>query len=354
MDGPLRAMDFAIVAHLGDAPPSADLLTFAARRARRRYPITQATLTGKHWTPVDDDAPVWDGSPEDLLSAPFNPAQAPPVRQVVEGDVLATRFHHAACDGRSAIQWLDYQLRVVGDLERPDADGGSWAPPQLRHHPRPRRKQRHAHRGPSARLSRTGPGRTGERRWKTWSLDRCTTIDLAEAAITAAARWNQAHGANFERVALWFPMDIRAPKDTGFGNGSSRVRLYRAAGALTRQLRAAFSDGEWSVAAAEGLTTLPRGLVAALLRCMSWAPWLDMGTLPFTHLEGLDELPSLGQVRLVEAVGVLDTRHPLGVIAASHRDTTSITLTWDAGELDGGDAEDWFELMREALTWRSR
>ena len=351
MDRPTQPMDFAIVAHLGDDAPDRDSLQAAAVSARRAFPLSGARLVDKRWIATGDEtAAIGDEPAHTLLSERFDPALGPPVRQSLNDGVLTTRFHHAACDGRSAIRWLDHQLTVAAGLRDPMVDAGAWDPPALRAHKAPMRKQRHAHRGASARLVRPeGGARSGRRGWRTWSVPRAKTTDLAEASLAAAARWNAAHRGDSERVALWFPMDIRARRDEGFGNGSSRIRVYRQGPPVSRQVRAAFSDGEWAVAGADRLERLPRWLLKAVMRTLSWAPWLDMATLPFTHLERVDALPGLGQVRSVEAVGLLDRRHPLGVIAASHGDQTSVTVTWDLGELSETEVSDWFGLMREAL-----
>lgn len=343
-------MDFAIVARLGDDAPDREQLVRAALSARRAFPLSGARLVGKRRLATDDrTAQIADEPASALLDTRFDPATGPPIRQSLNGDTLSTRFHHAACDGRSAIRWLDHQLTVAAGDRDAIVDVAPWTPPGLRQHRAPRRKQRHAHAGASARLASTGRRRTGLRQWRTWNLTRRATPELAEATLTAAVRWNQAHHADTSRIALWFPMDIRARRDEGFGNGSSRIRVYRQGPPVSRQVRAAFSDGEWAVAGADRLQRLPRWLLRTIMRTLAWAPWLDMATLPFTHLERLDELPGLGRVRSVEAVGLLDRRHPLGVIAASHHDQTAVTLTWDPGLLSEGDAGDWFELLREAL-----
>jgi len=312
--------------------------------------LSGARLVGKRWiTTPDETATVSEEPVDSLISARFDPAVGPPVRQTLVGDVLATRYHHAGCDGRSAIRWLNHQLGVVGGIRAPLVQTAPWTPPVLRQHAKPRRKQRHAHAGASAPLATRGRAHTGLRRWRTWGVPRATTVALGEAALAAAARWNEAHGEDAERVALWFPMDVRARRDEGFGNGSSRIRVYRRGPSVSRQVRAAFSDGEWAVQNADRLARLPRWLLRLIMRTLSYAPWLDMATLPFTHLDRIDTLDGLGQVESVEAVGVLDRRHPLGVIASSQGDKTAVTVTWDSGQLSDVDAADWFGLMHEAL-----
>ena len=46
-----------------------------------------------------------------------------PIKQMMNGATLATRFHHAAADGLSAAMWLGHQLSIAYRLAFPETAG---------------------------------------------------------------------------------------------------------------------------------------------------------------------------------------------------------------------------------------
>ena len=169
-----------------------------------------------------------------------------PVQQlVVVDDVtnevkLVTRFHHAVADGLSAAMWVSHQLRVAHEKIAPVAEVSPFQNLHLRSHPSPVKKSRYAYRGPSNPLwtRRAKPSRA--RRWRTIEFaagelrEGCRRAGgftyndlLATCALQVFTRWNSLHcNGRQQKVGLWLPVNIRQQSAVGFGNGTSRIRLY--------------------------------------------------------------------------------------------------------------------------------
>jgi len=159
-------------------------------------------------------------------------------------------------------------------------------------------------------------------------------------------RWNAEHGAKSDRISVWCPINVRASPFEGFGNGSSRIRIYdRASGApwaerfrsVRAQVIACRETGEWALPPVERLLALPRWILRPLLRAYLDRPWVDMGSAPFSHAERLGDDALLPGVEEIELVGPLHERHPFGIFATTFRGRTSLTLTYDPALLEPAD-----------------
>src|ERR1041385_4550934 len=135
MDSHNRPQDFTLLMHLRDTP-TLDALRAGATRARDLYPTAGANIHKQHWVrcfePNGGISACSVSSTEEMVKAisefvdnPFDLRRSMPVQQLVvidtiSGEVkLATRFHHAAADGFSALLWLNHQLRVARERESP-------------------------------------------------------------------------------------------------------------------------------------------------------------------------------------------------------------------------------------------
>ena len=108
LDDASSPQDFTIILHFTE-PPDRDLLTAGAKSACECFRIDQKiqiqTRIGL----------------EQFVNEPFD---CYPIRQMMNGSTLATRFHHAAADGLSAALWLGHQLSVAYGLSPPAASAG--------------------------------------------------------------------------------------------------------------------------------------------------------------------------------------------------------------------------------------
>jgi hypothetical protein len=381
LDDPERPLDFTLIHHLPVALPLAALEAGAAS-ALHRHPVSGSRIAGATWRWAAaggaDVVRAGQGNPAAnaaFLESPLLPTRDLPVRQLVcpdaagGGQTLLSRFHHAACDGLGAHLWLAHQLAVAAGTLPAVSTPQPVAPLRLRRHPRPVRRNRFAPRGPSRALT-TGAAKPGPRRgWLTLSRpawrpspdglsesDALATSFLAALVDREAALGRAAHGSS--PLGLWMPLDLRRPPGVGFGNATSRVRVYarwspdtpilEACAILRRQRAAALRAGEWGLPERLPFAFFPGAVRRRLIRLYARRPWVDMGSAVFTHLArsplaGTDEarppgwpgpLPAIDRA---ESIGPLDRRHPLGLGCVTHGRTTFLTFTHDPAALDAGD-----------------
>jgi len=210
-----------------------------------------------------------------------------------------------------------------------------------------------------------------ERRWETLELDsgairkrlrnqseiRLNDV-LAGVCLRTMADWNRQNGKPCKGLALWHPINIRQDAFEGFGNGSSRVRIYweesddpwQWAGMVRRQMDWSKQNGEWHVPKS-ALFRSPGWLRRPLVRAVLRRPWVDMGSMLFSHMERQGPFGErvLRWAERMEWVGMLDRRFPAGIVGASHGDQTWLTLCWDPALWSSQDAELFLSLYRKNL-----
>ncbi len=172
------------------------------------------------------------------------------------------------------------------------------------------------------------------------------------------AQWNLAHGASTDALSLWFPINIRSDAFSGFGNGSTRVRIYRRdplslveqCQSVREQLHWARQNGEWHVPES-AVFRWPTVIQRPLVRSILGRPWVDMGSILFSHMERLGgEGEALMRfARSMRFVGMLDKRFPAGFVGATHEGVTWLTLCWDPGLWNKEEAMEFLGLYRQNL-----
>ena len=353
-----------------EAPQREDLARGAAS-ARRVFSTSGCLVVGDQWhwqegTPelteaheVKGDTGAWAAA-ETLAAQPFSPRETLPVRQQWLTDSgsgrrwLATRLHHALADGLSTIMWLHHQLQVAAGLCEPCDEPQEVEAPRLKQHDAAVGRNRFAFSGAAGRLWSPHRRYSGARRlsvkgWDAQALESAVVGSgvrvndlLGSSVLEAARRFNRSHGAGADDLGLWLPVNIREQPFEGFGNGSSRVRVYgrwpEEASALERcqafreQVGWAREHGEWHVDTTSALFGLPAWLRDGALRAWLKRPWVDMGSLPFSHMERLgagDPDRALPGVVSLGFLGLLHERFPVATVAATLRGTTWLSLTWD-------------------------
>jgi hypothetical protein len=288
---------------------------------------------------------------------------------MLNGATLATRFHHAAADGLSAALWLGHQLSVVYGLT-PPANATELS---LRRQEHSVRRSEFAYDGACDPLWTVSSARSGTRRWVTFSFlsgelqQACRRIGgftysdlLATCALETLREWNQQHNGE-SRVGLWLPMNIRRESYAGFGNGTSRVRLYARypvsatlvdkAREVRRQLSWSTTHGEWVVPELPLLTRAPGWITAPLLRAYLNRPSIDMATGVFSHADRWagTARQAFAELEHIECVGLLHTRQNIAINGATHRGQTWMTFTYDTGLLRASDAAQLARIYRRQI-----
>lgn len=375
MDTPLSSVDFAILLYFGNKL-DLDALRLGARSARRKFPNTGCRLLRNTWvrdsqpSEAIDTASCRDASTtiESFVNRPLDLKREFPVQQMVvsiddDKTILVTRFHHAAADGLSAALWLRHQLEVAGGITEVEPNPNAYEPPPLRSVASSVRKSRFAYSASSDKLATSKPLRSGLRSWETIVIDAkpfrksirriggFTYSDLlATCALEVYAQWNHLHAANdTPRISLWLPINVRQRASEGFGNGTSRVRVYATYSKdasliekcreVRRQIEWCTSHGEWVVPDIKALVHLPRSLTGPLLRRNLTRRSIDMATGVFSHADRWNSAQSgvFDRVERIECVGPLHPFHALAINGATHSGNTWLTFTYDNGLLTRSD-----------------
>jgi hypothetical protein len=389
MDMPTSPVDFAIVFHFNERL-NLNALLAGADSARHAFPTTGSHLQGNRW--IKHHGPSRDAiastscdtaTIESFIERPIDLSNEFPVQQLVltcknePKTTLVTRFHHSVADGMSAALWLRHQFEIVYGLRRGESQGPVYDAPHLKSVSSVVRKSRFAYSGPSDRLSTRSVTRSGSRSWETISIDASrirrsvraargfTYSDfLATCALETFARWNRSQGGNTQRaqkIALWLPINVRQRPAEGFGNGTSRIRIYARYPAdaplaekcreVRRQIEWCTSKGEWVVPDIKALTLLPRSLTGPILRRNLTRPSVDMATGVFSHSDRWNASSNgvFNSLDRIECVGLLHPFHALAINGATHREKTWLTFTYDNGLLTRDDVGQLIGLYREQI-----
>lgn len=297
LDDVRSPQDFTIILHFSE-PPDIEGLRAGARSARERFTPAWVYKNADHGIEIDSAI-------EQFVNEPFDLRRDYPVRQLFTGSRLATRFHHAAADGMSAAIWLGHQLSIAYGL----APAANSAEVSLRTSERTVRRSTFAYDGACDPLWSTNHTRSGTRQWISRGF-ACEDLRracrraggftysdlLATCTLEVFSQWNQQHINNGRpRVGLWLPMNIRRRSSEGFGNGTSRIRLYARyspsvslvdkAREIRRQVSWSTAHGEWVVPDVPLLTRLPGWIARPALRSYLNRPSIDMATGVFSHAD---------------------------------------------------------------------
>ena len=387
MDTPKSTVDFAIVFHFRE-PLDLDALSRGAESARKMFPTSGSHLVGNRWVQQHAEGSINTASCIDptstinsFINRPLDPQKEFPVQQLAVASgvrpntTLVTRFHHAVADGMSASLWLTHQFEVALGLRHPCMHQSPCEPPVLKTAEVPVRKSRYAFSDASDRLATSTQLRSGSRSWVTIDFDAFTLRTLvrrtggftysdllATCALEMFARWNRMHDDHdSQQIGLWLPINVRRRSAEGFGNGTSRIRIYDRSNRTTslvekcvevrRQIEWCTTHGEWAIPEIKGLTLLPRSITGPFLRRNLTRRSLDMATGVFSHADRWNASGSgaFNSVEQIECVGLLHPFHALAINGATHKGKTSLTFTYDTGLLTRGDALDLTTLYQEQI-----
>jgi hypothetical protein len=390
LDDKRSPQDFSVIFHLPRAP-AIENLRAGAKSARNVYPKSASHICGKEWAcrrELNEGLDIL--SPQTISEATktieqfvehrFDLHNEFPVKQILLSNdwgetKLVTSFHHAAADGLSAAMWLGHQLSVAYGLEQPQTRCASFSDLQLRRLETRVRRSQYAYNKASDQLWTSRPDCSGARRWLTIGFaaselrKACrqaggfTYSDLlATCTLEVFRQWNRKHDtSDDQRIGLWLPMNIRRQSSIGFGNGTSRIRLYARYPAtaplavkcqeVREQISWSTKHGEWVVPEIPSFTSLPRWIVRPLLRSYLNRPFVDMATGVFSHSDrwtnGSSE--AFQHVDKIECVGLLHPRQCLAINGATLRGQTWLTFTYDPSRLNTADVEELTEMYRQQI-----
>ena len=156
-------------------------------------------------------------------------------------------------------------------------------------------------------------------------------------------------------------MNVRREAMSGFGNGTSRIRLYaryesdaslvEKCREVRRQVAWTSKHGEWVVPEISWFTRVPRPISGRLLRGYLKLPSVDMATGVFSHAGSwiANAGEAFKHVGRIECVGLLHSRQNLAVNAATHNGQTWMTFTYDAQLFTAGEAQQLARLYEQQI-----
>ena len=387
MDSARSPQDFTLILHLLD-PPEVDHFYAGAKSAMNRFPTSASCIDRHAWVWRENKyfklqivSTVSESESraaiERFIEEPFDLRHQPPVRQmlIVNGPTasLVTRFHHCAADGLSAALWLGHQLNVAYGLEEVERERAPFVDLPLRNLSTSVRRSHFAFEGSSDRLWSSSSRRSGKRRWTTISFaatdlqKACRRAGgftyndlLATCTLEVLSQWNQAHSHSV-KIGLWVPMNVRREATVGFGNGTSRIRLYaqykpdaslvEKCRAVRRQVAWTSKNGEWVVPEMPYFTRLPRPIIGPLLRGYLRLPSVDMATGVFSHAGSwiANAGEAFKHVERIECVGLLHQRQRLALNAATHGGKTWLTITYDPQLFNPGEAQQLAQMYDQQI-----
>lgn len=383
LDSARSPQDFTLILDLHDVP---DVERFhdGARSAMNRFPMSRCSVASGEWVLRENRCfrlkiSESQSAIERFIDERFDLRSDPPVKQllVLNGSStrLATRFHHAAADGLSAALWLGHQLNVAYDLEAPQIERVVFNGLTLRRSSQSVRRSQFAFDGASDALHTSRSKRSGSRRWSTICLPSCelqiacrraggfTYHDLlATCTLEVFRHWNHKNC----RLGLWVPVNVRRESHEGFGNGTSRIRVYanydhdasliEKCRAVRHQVAWTTEHGEWVVPEVPWLMRLPDLIAGPMLRGYLQLPKIDMATGVFTHAGSW--LANAGEafkhVERIECVGLLHTRQNIAINAATHAGHTWVTFTYDPALSTADDVKQLTQLYSDQITQARR
>jgi len=385
MDSARSPQDFSLIVHFRDAP-NLDGLYAGARSAMNRFPVSASCIARQSWVwrenkyfklEIVSDCETRSAI-ERFVDEPFDLHHQPPVRQMLllngpTGATLVTRFHHSAADGLSAALWLGHQLNVAYGLEAVDTERAPFVDLPLRRLPTSVRRSEFAFDGASDPLWTSNSDRSGARRWVTIvfpapELQRaCRRVGgftyndlLATCTLEVFSRWNARFAAK-GKIGLWMPMNIRREANLGFGNGTSRIRLYarykendslvEKSHEVRRQVSWATEHGEWVVPRMPWFTRAPRAITRPLLRRYLNLSSVDMCTGVFSHAGSwiANAGEAFKHVDRIECVGLLHERQSVAINAATHNGQTWLTFTYDPGLLSAAEVQQLGQMYEQQI-----
>jgi len=376
MDSKKRPLDFVLIGKL-KKPITEDLLKGGAQKAFKTFPKSNCCIKGKKFVPCENEWQIsFKNSQgrnqknliEEFISTPFNLEKERGIKQlVIDQSIVVTRFHHAVADGLSLCMWLKVQLLGT---ELKDS------PLELQAHPSPIKKSIYAASSKSNVIGKITGNISSNRKYKSVSFKKpadnlkekgISYNDLLCAIVLETIKgFNTFKGINVVNNCLYIPMNIRKNPFSGFGNGSSRIKIHdtnsnqlsilEKSKYIREQVKWSRVNGSWSVPTELGvLKLLPKSVGRMLLNTASKLPSSEFGSIIFSHVErytGIEDLFDLFSD--LETVSQLYKKYPMCLSATTLKDKTILTCTWDNALITESEISEFFNILstKQKLAFR--
>ena len=180
---------------------------------------------------VETDNDKVDSSIQKFINNPMDLKKERGIRQCLirtpDHYYLVTRMHHGIADGMSFFLWLRPQFSQVKEASYPL---------QLKEHKLPVKVSKYAYDKASTNFNKVSKKCSNERKWHTINLKKpkvnfkalgVSYNDLLSVVLFDALReYNTLSNLPDCYNGIYLPMNLRINPSQGFGNGSSRVKIY--------------------------------------------------------------------------------------------------------------------------------
>lgn len=382
MDSPKRALDFCLIACLKSKIPMKDLYS-GAQLAFKTFPKSNCYLKSyeyklceKQWSILEQNCVEKSKNRviEGFLEKPFELHKERGIKQLLlyceENVYLVTRMHHGLGDALSFLSWLKVQLtgKTIHDeylilkkykkplIPLPGKFFNNIKNIQKKDPEKSKLKKRwNFH--PSTSLK---PHRkfkiSNQRRWTSFSFERpmgerkkniirqgFSYNDLLCAILFETIREFKGKKQNSsKKYGIYLPMNIRVSPYSGFGNGSSRIKIYdlysqksesykTIAKVVRQQVNSCQKNGSWKIPQELGIIArIPKLLSKTLLRIYASLYFHDFGTLVFSHIEKYGPIEDLfDYFSNITIVSQLYKAYGMVLVAMTFESKTVLTFTWD-------------------------
>lgn len=384
MSSAVRPLDFVVINRYGaNGGLSLNALEQGAVQARMRFPKTNSLWSDASWVSKSEvEASIESSIAESdqqrqsiidgFVNSEFDPSHEVPIKQLFikepgGNSTLVTRMHHAAGDLLSLVMWLETQFG--GTHYQSSSENLEFKTSGTRVG-----KSRYSSKGPSQSLWAHNSRPSSRRSWTTLRFSAGHLRDLAAragkftyndilctAALESAYVWNDRHNRTPRTVSVWLPVNVRKEALKDFGNGTSRIRVYSKGHdlsfveqcALTReQVNWSKANGEWAFPTEPLIAKLPAKISKGILQAYFNRPWVDMGTILFSHAEKITDGAALSLatgLEHMEVIANLHRQYPLGIAGTTYQNTTTLTFTYDPALLNPDEVDEFVEIYQNLL-----
>ena len=353
MNNKTRPLCFAVVMELKESI-TYEHLQKGAQLAFRQFPSSNSIVSGKFFVEANREWSIDIVESEDYkLSvqnylAPFIDLQKDrPIRQLYiktkDGNFLVTRFHHALGDFVSFMQWIrvqfSHQVIKQEKLELKQFNGKRPV------------KSPYMYKNKAIVFGKHTGVKSPKRSWDTFTIDKLeinfkdqgfSYNDLLCATIFDSIReYNLAKGIKEHQNCLYIPMNLRVDSESGFGNGSGRIKVYdrfkssddteTKAKNIREQISTCREIGFWKMPTELGVFDKIPFFLSKILLNKIGMPLSEPGSLIFSNIDNLRTFEEVfSSISSIATISQMHSSYPMNLVANSYGEKTTITATWDA------------------------
>jgi|GEM_PF-6986591 len=348
----VRPLDFCLLGKL--KKKEFDTLTQGAQKAFSSYPKTCKKINGFSW---DGEGHAWRISKQSLenkeevikhtgmlLKKKMNLKKKRAIEQSFfkthDGDFLMTRCHHSLGDLTSLLLWMNSQMNNLAVKE----SSLTLRNIEKKNKVSPYRFEKNS---PPFGAKKNVPN--GKRQWKDYVISQ-PIIDftlkeysyndfLLACLFLSMNKWNKKRQSKQE-LSIYVPTNIRENRLVGFGNGSTRYKIYHCerndfeatVEHIRKQVNWCRENGMWAIN--NKLIKIPLFIYRAILRRLSTKASADLCSTIFSHFEVPKNFKGLfDHFESLSIISQLYEHYKIVFAMRTDEGISNLTATWDEAHL---------------------